>query len=99
MESSPPKSSSTAQNALKLVGEAVIPGASLLMDGKILQGGVHLLAGAAAKVFLGPIGVALVIANSYAKSTTGKNLLKQFTRDESPKAEPEPAPATAVKQP
>jgi len=87
MDASQPKSSSTTQNAVKLVGEAVIPGASLLMDGKILQGGAHLLAGAAAKVFLGPIGVALVIANSYAKSTTGKNLLKQFTREDSPKPE------------
>ncbi len=94
-ESSQPKSSSTTQNAVKLVGEAVLPGASLLMDGQILQGGVHLLAGAAAKAFLGPIGVALVIANSYAKSTTGKNLLKQFTRGESPKAE-SAAPAAAA---
>jgi hypothetical protein len=97
METSQPKSGSTTQNAIKLVGEAVMPGASLLMDGKILQGGAHLLVGAAAKVFLGPIGVAFVIANSYAKSTTGKNLLKQFTKDESPraespKAEPVPVP-------
>ena len=98
MEASQPKSGSTTQNAVKLVGEAVVPGASLLMDGKILQGGAHFLAGAAAKVFLGPIGVALVIANSYAKSTTGKNLLKQFTKDESPKADPVPAaPATVAK--
>jgi hypothetical protein len=85
MEASQPKSGSTTQNAVKLVGEVVMPGASLLMDGKILQGGAHLLAGAAAKVLLGPIGVVLVIANSYAKSTTGKNLLKQFTKDEPPK--------------
>jgi hypothetical protein len=100
MESSQPKSSSTTQNAVKLVGEAVLPGASLLMDGKILQGGAHLLVGAAAKAFLGPIGVALVIANSYAKSTTGKNLLKQFTKEDSVKAEhPHPVSTTTVIQP
>jgi hypothetical protein len=76
---------STSQNAIKLVGEAILPGASLLMDGKILQGGAHLLAGALAKAFLGPIGIAVVIANSYSNSTTGKNLLKQFSRDDSAK--------------
>jgi hypothetical protein len=74
---------STSENAIKLVGEALLPGASLLMEGKILQGGAHLLAGAVARAFLGPIGVAVVIANSYSNSTTGKNLLKQFSRDDS----------------
>lgn len=96
MEASQPKSGSTTQNAVKLVGEAVLPGASLLMDGKILQGGAHLLVGAAAKAFLGPLGVALVIANSYSKSTTGKNLLKQFTRDDSSKADPAPVTTTTT---
>jgi len=71
------------ENAVKLVGEAVVPGASLLMDGQILKGGAHLLAGVAARMLLGPIGVAVVIANSYATSTTGKNLIKQFTKDDS----------------
>jgi len=66
------------QNAVKLIGEAFIPGASLLMDGNILSGGAHALVGAWARVALGPMGVALVVANSYAKSATGKNLLKQF---------------------
>ena len=69
----------TSHNAIKLVGEAFLPGASLLLDGNIVAGGAHVLLGAAAKVLLGPIGLALVIANSYSKSTTGKNLLKQFT--------------------
>ena len=94
MESSQPKSGSTTQNAVKLVGEAVIPGASLLMDGQILQGGAHLVVGAVARAFIGPIGVALVIANSYAKSLTGKNLLKQFTKSE-PHA-PAPTPVHPV---
>ena len=70
----------TGENAVKLVGEAFVPGASLLMDGKILAGGAHLIIGTWAKMALGPVGLALVVANSYATSVTGKNLLKQFTK-------------------
>lgn len=70
----------SSQNAVKLVGEAFVPGASLLMDGNILAGGAHALVGTWARVALGPVGLALVAANSYAKSTTGKNLLKQFSK-------------------
>ncbi len=70
----------TAENAVKLVGEAFVPGASLLMDGKILSGGAHLLIGTWAKMALGPVGLALVIANSYSTSVTGKSLLKQFAK-------------------
>jgi hypothetical protein len=77
----------TTQNAIKLVGESFLPGASLLMDGKILHGGVHLLAGAVAKAFLGPIGIAAVIGNSYSTATTGKNLLEHFSRLMPPKTE------------
>jgi len=79
--------SPTTQNAIKLAGEALMPGASLLMDGKIVHGGAHLLAGAVAKAFLGPVGIAVVIANSYSNSTTGKNLLEQLQRFMPPKPE------------
>lgn len=83
--------SNTTDNAVKLLGEVLVPGASLMMDGKILSGGLHTIIGAWAKMALGPAGLAVVIANSYAKSTTGKNLLKQFKADapkaEAPKAE------------
>jgi hypothetical protein len=72
----------TVGNAVKLVGEAFVPGASLLMDGKILAGGAHLLIGTWAKLAFGPIGLALVVANSYSTSSTGKSLIKQFTKDE-----------------
>jgi len=66
-------------NALKLLGEGIVPGASLLFDGKFAQGGAHLLAGAVARAALGPLGVAVVIANSYSSSTTGKNLLNHIS--------------------
>lgn len=65
-------------NAVKLVGEAFVPGASLMLDGNILGGGGHLLASFVARAAFGPIGLALVMINSYANSTTGKGLLKQF---------------------
>jgi hypothetical protein len=77
----------TVGNAVKLVGEAFVPGASLLLDGKILAGGAHMLIGAWAGLALGPVGLALVMANSYASSSTGKNLIKQFTSNDEPKQE------------
>lgn len=66
-------------NAVKLIGETVMPGASLLLDGNILSGGAHLLVGAIARAALGPIGLVRVMANSYSQSTTGKGLLKQMS--------------------
>ena len=74
--------SSHVENAVKLVGEALLPGASLLIDGKILQGGAHAIVGTLARVALGPIGLVLVAANSYSTSSTGKSLLKHFTKDD-----------------
>ena len=70
----------TMDNAIKLVGEVFVPGASLLMDGKIVQGSAHLIVGTWAKAALGPVGVAVVIANSYAESATGMNLLKHLSK-------------------
>lgn len=69
---------STIGNAVKLVGEGMLPGASLLLDGKIVSGAAHLLAGGLAYGLLGPIGLALVKVNSYAASTTGKNVVKHL---------------------
>jgi hypothetical protein len=66
-------------NALKLVGELVIlPGSSLLMQGKVPQGGVHAILGVLAWKLLGrisgPVGWVLLAANSFAKSTSGTYL-------------------------
>jgi len=89
--------SNTTGNAVKILGETMIPGASLLMDGNILSGGAHTIIGTWARVALGPLGHALVIANSYAKSTTGKGLLQQFSR--APKAEEPKAEAPKAEAP
>lgn len=70
----------TIDNAIRLLGEAFVPGASLLMDGKIVPGAAHLIVGTWAKAAIGPVGAALVIANSFSESATGKSLLKHFSK-------------------
>lgn len=61
-------------NGAKLVGEAILPGASLLLDGKFINGAAHSVAGLGARAALGPIGVALICADSFSKSVTDKFL-------------------------
>lgn len=73
-------SSKTFDNALRLLGEAFVPGASLLMKGEIVSGSAHLIVGAWAKAAIGPVGHALVIANSYTEASTGQSLLKHFSK-------------------
>jgi len=73
-------SNKTIENAIKLLGEAIMPGASLLMDGKIVSGSIHLIVGAWARVVFGPVGAALVGANSFSESTTGKSILQHFLK-------------------
>jgi hypothetical protein len=68
------KNSTVFANGIKIVGEAVIPGASLLLDGRLGNGVAHALVGWGARIVLGPVGVVLVAADSYSKSVTGKYL-------------------------
>jgi hypothetical protein len=70
----------TIDNAIKLLGEVFVPGASLLMDGKIVSGSAHLIVGTWAKAAIGPVGLAIVVANSFSESATGMNLLKHFSK-------------------
>ena len=83
-------------NAIKLFGEYFAPGASLLMDGKILPGAAHLVVGILLRTAIGPIGYGLVIANSYASSTTGKNLIKQFIKEKKVNPAEEEKPVEVV---
>lgn len=62
-------------NGAKLVGEAVLPGASLLMDGQFLSGAAHTVVGIGARIAIGPAAVLLVCADSFSKSVTDKSLL------------------------
>jgi hypothetical protein len=61
-------------NGAKLVGESVLPGASLLMDGQFLNGAAHAVVGIGARLALGPLAVILVCADSFSKSVTDKFL-------------------------
>ena len=69
----------TINNGIKLLGETAIPGGSLLLDGQIAPGILHTVAGLAAVSFLGPIGLLVVKANSYATSVTGRSLAGQIS--------------------
>lgn len=62
---------------LRVVAESRVPGGSQLLDGKLKSGVFHLAAGVLARSLFGGIGVALVAANSYSKSTSGKGLIKR----------------------
>lgn len=65
-------------NAVKLVADLVLPGTSLLLQGKIPQGGAHAILGVLACKVLGrvagPVGWVLLAANAYSKSTSGSYL-------------------------
>lgn len=73
-DNQPTNAASVLANGAKLIGETVLPGASLLLDGKFVNGAVHTVAGLGARIALGPIGVALICADSFSKSVTDKNL-------------------------
>ena len=68
-------------NGVKLLGEAFItPGSSLILDGRVGAGLVHGAIGLGATALLGPVAGPLVrlfvMANSYSKSVTERNLLE-----------------------
>jgi len=74
-ESTELSGSTVAARGIKIAGEALVaPGSSLILDGKILAGGLHLVGGLLARCALGPLGWFLVAANSYSKSVAGRNL-------------------------
>ena len=78
--------------AVKLAGETIAPGASLLLDGQVGIGALHFVGGALARMAFGPLGLLLVAANSYSTSVTGKSLvdnLKELTTGEPAAASPE----------
>lgn len=69
-----PSAANTFTNGVKLVGETILPGASLLLDGKFVNGAAHAAAGIGARLALGPLGVVLICADSFSKSVTDKFL-------------------------
>jgi hypothetical protein len=75
MSQSEPSNGVLLSRVLKLAGETVAPGASLLLDGKVGVGALHFVGGTIARMAFGPIGLLLVAANSYSTSVTGKSLV------------------------
>jgi hypothetical protein len=66
-------------NTVKLLGELIVPGASLLVDGDIKYGVGHLVVGLVARALLGPLGLALVNVNSFSQSVSDKSLIDHTT--------------------
>ena len=65
---------------VKIIGETcVVPGSSLILDGKIGPGLAHVVGGFVARWALGPIGLLAVAANSYSKSITDQHLHEHVT--------------------
>lgn len=75
------------RNGVKVLGEAVVlPGTSLLLDGKIKSGALHVGGGILAKLVFGLPGLALVAANSYSQSVTGQSLLQNLLQHKVPES-------------
>ena len=71
---------SVLKNGARLIGETVItPGTSLLCDGQIKSGLLHVGAGLIARFTLGMPGLLLVAADSYSKTVTGKSLWQNWS--------------------
>ncbi len=64
--------------AVKIVGEAFVPGVSLLLEGNVKQGALHLAGGALGRAVLGPLGWFYAAADSYSLSSTGKHFHQHF---------------------
>lgn len=75
----PTNAGNVLANGAKIIGETVLPGASLLLDGKFVNGALHSVVAIGARLALGPAGVILVCADSFSKSVTDKNLWDHAT--------------------
>ena len=72
-------------NGVKVLGEvAVVPGASLIVDGEVKSGIFHAAGGLLGLAVLGPVFGPLawlaVGADSYSRSVSGKTIVNQFKK-------------------
>lgn len=79
------------ENGVKLVGERILPGTSLMMDGDIKGGLTHAAVGLLARAAFGPVAWFAVAADSYSRSVTGKGLIEHLASSVS-SAPPAPEP-------
>ena len=69
-----------AINGAKALGDVVIaPGTSLIVQGEVKSGALHVLSGVVARSFFGPIGWLAVGADAYSRAVTGKHIWDLFT--------------------
>ncbi len=64
----------TLTNGAKFIGELMIPGVSLWVDGRVGKGALHTALAVGAFALVGPVGALVVAANSFADSTTEHSL-------------------------
>jgi len=92
---------SVVGNAVKLVGEVVLPGASKIIDGNIISGLAHTAVSAIALAALGPVGGLVSLGarlNSYNSSVNQRNLwdsVKDSTSVSSAAPAAAPSPSTS----
>lgn len=71
-------------NGVKVLGEAVLPGASLIVDGEVKSGIFHAAGGLLGIAILGPVLGPLTWlvtgADSYSRSVSGKTIVEQFSK-------------------
>lgn len=79
-------SAGTGTKVVKLIGEGVMPGVSLLLDGNIKSGTLHLLGGVVGAAVIGPLGWIYAAADSYSQSNTGKHFHQHFFSSTTPAA-------------
>ena len=85
-----PEENSVLKNGGRLLGETLItPGTSLLVDGQIKSGLLHVGAGLIARFTLGLPGLVLVAANSYSKTVTGDSLMTHLGGSTTSHVEPD----------
>lgn len=82
------------ENGVKLVGENILPGTSLIIDGDIKGGLAHAAIGLLARAAFGPVAWFAVAADSYSRSVTGKGLIDHLASSgpSDPPAPPAPEP-------
>jgi hypothetical protein len=91
----PAKVAAPAKTAAQLASEFLVPGASNYINGDFVTGGLHTLLGLAVRSVLGFPGMMIVSANSFAKATTGRNLLAHLQNLVQSGPEPTPPAPTA----
>lgn len=92
--------SSVINNSVKVLGEAYfLPGSSQLLDGDIKGGAAYAVLGIATKAVIGGPAMALVAADSFSRSVSGKGLIGHLKDKLPAKKVKAPTPVEATTEP